>query len=496
MKAEDWARVQEIFARAVERPALERQIVVDRECGSDDHIRAEVVSLLEAHDRSADFIERPVYEIAPNLLFPSEGVPLAAVENVQVGPYLIRHLIGQGGMGVVYLADDTRLGRRVALKALLPSFARDPRQRERFRREARAAAALIHPNIATLYAIEEIDGALYLAFEYVAGATLRSLLERGPLPPADALTVALQVARAMAAAHAAGVVHRDLKPENVVRTSFGTVKILDFGIARLESALTAPLTDETAALGTPTYTAPEQVRGAPVDFRTDQFAFGVMFYELLTGINPFQATTRTECFARILEVTPPIVSQICQAAPPAVDRIVSMCLEKDPAARFASTHDLVSALEGARMPAAVPAADPPASVTPARTWWEIHQLVVAAGYAGAMYPVWRARVWLPQPWATLFLLTTLVIAASGGTLRLHLWFTSRFYPGELDAIRRRTRLWKTLCDTGVVVLLAITTSLIGTQHQATAMLLITIAVAAALGAFIIEPTTTRAAFGS
>src|SRR5262249_4305658 len=172
------------------------------------------------------------------------------------------------------------------------------------RHEARAAAALSHPGIATVYSLEQIGDQLYLAYEYVPGPTLRTLMNGQPLPADQVVDIATQLARALAAAHAQGVVHRDLKPENVIRTPAGIVKVLDFGIARIEHEAGASLTEPEARIGTPAYMAPEQVRGEKVDFRTDLFAFGVLVYEMVSGSNPFEAPSSTATMARILEVEP------------------------------------------------------------------------------------------------------------------------------------------------------------------------------------------------
>jgi serine/threonine protein kinase len=219
----------------------------------------------------------------------------------RVGHYEIERVLGAGGMGIVYLARDTKLGRTVALKSLPAEFAHDPRRRERLSHEARAAAALTHPGIATVYALEEIDDRLFIATEHVVGQTLREQLSGGPLSPADAMQIAADVARALAAAHRGGVIHRDLKPENVMRSDSGAVKILDFGLARQTgpalppagtmAATAAARTDPGTVLGTVGYMSPEQVRGEVADHRSDIFSLGAVLYEMLTGRPPFEGGT-------------------------------------------------------------------------------------------------------------------------------------------------------------------------------------------------------------
>jgi eukaryotic-like serine/threonine-protein kinase len=503
MDPSEWARAREVFDAALAREHGERGAFLDQACGGNLALRAEVASLLSAHDRSGDFIERPVFEAAADLLVARDSEPLDRGESLDgrlIGPYIVRHEIGRGGMGIVYLADDTRLSRRVALKALPPEVGRDQRRRERLRREARAGAALSHPGIATVYALEEIGDELYLACEHVPGPTLRALIESGPVPVTQVVDIATQLARALAAAHAQGVVHRDLKPENVVRTAAGVVKVLDFGLARMESQTPLHLTEDGVAFGTPGYMAPEQIRGQDVDFRADLFALGLLVYEIACGSNPFEAGTRTGTIARILEVNPAPLSDVCHTGLPALDRIVATCLRKEPSGRYGSTRELVADLDqlqaeistaawrdgmprGARVPAS-------------RWWWEFHQAVISTIYVLMMYPAWRARSWLPPPWGTLFLLVTLACAAVSTTLRLHLWFTSRFHPAQLSRERRLAHAGIRWCEAGWTASLLAVAFGTATHHQAVAMLFVTVAIGVALASLIIEPTTTRAAFGS
>jgi predicted Ser/Thr protein kinase len=495
VRSEEWARAREVFEAAVERPREDRDQYLDAACAGNAALRAEVSSLLAAHDRSPDFIEQPLFEAAADLLVGDSGPSL---DGQVIGPYVIRHEIGRGGMGVVYLADDTRLSRRVAIKALAPSVARDPRRRERLRQEARAAAALSHPNIATVFTLDEIGGELFLVSEHVAGPTLRALLESGPIPPAQVIGIALQLARALAAAHAQGVVHRDLKPENVVRASTGVIKVLDFGVARIEGLTPANLTGAGEAPGTPGYMAPEQIRGGAADFRVDLFAFGVLVYELACGSNPFQAGSARATMARVLESNPPPLSEACHEQASVLDGIVATCLSKDPAGRYRSTLELVADLE--RLDGGLPAragrssGTAPSAVRSPRWWWEFHQGVMSALYIVMMYPVWSVRVWLDAPWGILFVLAVLSCAATSTTLRLHLLFTSRSYPSELAAERRRARIWTRVCDGALALILLAATARLGFDHQAIAVLFVTVAIGTSLAAFVIEPTTTRAAF--
>jgi eukaryotic-like serine/threonine-protein kinase len=494
--------VRAVFEAALQHDPRDRDAFLDEACAGRPSVRAEVVSLLDAHDRAGDFMEAPVFEAAAHLLVDD---PVDSLEGRTIGPYLIRQEIGRGGMGVVYLADDVRLSRRVALKALAPGLGREATRRDRLRQEARAAAALSDPGIATIYALEEIDDALYLACEYVPGPTLRALLQRGPLGLDEVVDVATQLAKALAAAHVHGVVHRDLKPENVIRTPAGAVKILDFGVARTDSATQVRLTHAGTVLGTPAYMAPEQARGQDADFRTDVFSFGVLVYEMASGSNPFEAATPAAVIARVLEFEPAPLSEVSPSSPPWLDRIVATCLRKDPSERYRTTQELVADLErlqaaisadravGDSHPAIGRAAPRAPGMTP-RRWWEVHQVAVTVAYVLMIYPAWHVRSWLPPPWGIRFLSAVVACAAAAIGLRLHLWFAARFYPTELPMQRARAMPWIRWCDAGFAACLLLAALAVGGAHPEVAALLVTVSVTAAVASFVIEPATMRAAF--
>jgi Tol biopolymer transport system component len=285
----------------------------------------------------------------------------------RLGPYEITDAIGAGGMGEVYRARDTQLGRDVAIK-VLPSFlSADPDRLRRFEQEARAAAALNHPNILVVFQLGTHDGVPYLVSELLEGSTLREPMQRGVLPIRKAVDYGVQIARGLSAAHEKGIVHRDLKPENVFVTKDGRVKILDFGLARLlpqrgEVEVNAPtlsdLTDPGTVMGTVGYMSPEQVRGKPADHRADIFAFGAILYEMLTGKRAFQKSTSAETMTAILNEEPPGLSQLVPLAPPAMQRVVHRCLEKSPEQRFQSASDLAFALEALSDSSAITVAAP------------------------------------------------------------------------------------------------------------------------------------------
>jgi len=278
----------------------------------------------------------------------------------RLGPYAIQSLLGEGGMGEVYRGRDSRLGRDVALKVISPRLVGDPRLRRRFEVEARAASVLNHPAIVTIYDVGDAEGIPWIAMEWVEGKTLREALGTGPLPIREALAIARQIADGLAAAHAKGIVHRDLKPANVMITADGRSKILDFGLARqtpgqdegdvLSQAdtLATPsgeATREGTILGTVGYMSPEQAKGRPVDFRSDQFAFGLIVYEMLSGKRAFDRPTPVETLAAVIRDEPAPLASLRPGIPPRLERVVSSCLAKRPEDRFVSTRELATALD-------------------------------------------------------------------------------------------------------------------------------------------------------
>jgi eukaryotic-like serine/threonine-protein kinase len=294
---------------------------------------------------------------------------MGLASGTRLGPYEIRSALGAGGMGEVYRACDTRLGRDVAIKILPESFARDGDRLHRFELEARTVAALNHPNILALFDIGTHDGSPYIVSELLEGQTLRQRLEEGPLPSRRAVEFALQVSQGLAAAHEKGVVHRDMKPENIFLTKDGRVKILDFGLAKLArlegaSGSDSPTlgTNQTAAgmvMGTVGYMSPEQVRGKPIDPRSDIFSFGAVVYEMLAGKRAFQGETSADTLTAILQQDPPELTQSGLQVSPALDRIVRRCLEKEASDRFQGARDLGYALD-AVMGSSAPTAEAPA----------------------------------------------------------------------------------------------------------------------------------------
>src|SRR5512137_2011661 len=267
-----------------------------------------------------------------------------------LGHYQITGKLGEGGMGVVYKARDTHLDRFAALKVLPPEKVSDPERKRRFIQEAKAASALNHPSIITIYDIDQADGIDYIAMEYVAGKTLDDLIPRKGIRLPLALKYAVQIADALARAHGAGIIHRDLKPSNVMVDEHGLVKVLDFGLAKLtevsgpEAETAATRTGEGTVLGTAAYMSPEQAEGKHIDTRSDIFSFGSMLYEMLTGQRAFRGDTRASTIASILREEPKPISQVAEGMPRDAEKIVRRCLRKDPEQRFQTMADLRVAL--------------------------------------------------------------------------------------------------------------------------------------------------------
>lgn len=530
MDADRWRHISKIFHAALERPPGERDAFLELACGDDGELRREVSSLLASHAVDDDFIKQPAFTAGAELLrAPTPEETSARAESLvgrRLGPYLIEAGLGYGGMGVVWRARDTRLDRQVALKALASHLGRDQRSRERLRREAKAAAALSHPGIATVFALEELEGDLYIAYEYVAGRNLREELDdSGPASGVVLLETALALARALNAAHALGIVHRDLKPENIVRTADGSIKILDFGLASFarQPAVEADSGEDGARLtlpgmlvGTPSYMSPEQLRGRDVDQRSDLFSLGVVLWELAGGVHPFAGDDPASTIARILEVEPRELPGRLRTDLPEIEPVLRRLLAKAPGDRYATTAELVAELEQlaggtseAKVSAEIraesgsdPSAEAPVRQSEAFWWWRFHQFALSIVYGVVCYCAWLARRWNPEPgigWiATTLFYVVIGAAIVAGSLRLHLAFAARYYPFELHAQRHRARgkvLFAEFCLAAASMGLA---SLAQRSDASGATLVSTLLVATAVGilvfARLIEPATTVAAF--
>ena len=477
MTPAQWDRLKTVFQGALEQPPAARRSWLRAACADDDLVLREAEALLDTHETADRFLEDPAM------------VDHGDVDTYQpgdtLGGYTILEELGRGGMGIVYLAEDTRLGRRVALKVLPAIVSTSPDLRERLRREARAAATVSHPAVAIVHALEEIDGQLFVVSEYVAGETLRDLIARGPVDPARSRTIAMAIAGALGAAHDAGVIHRDLKPENVLLSASGGVKVVDFGIALVEGPAASRLTRTGAMLGTPAYMAPEQLLGAAIDARADLYSLGVLMREMLTGVHPLAPPSEIR--------TPALQSPTAGA----LLRIAARCMNADPAGRYASAGDVLTALRAA-------ASDTSGSgvaferTLPGRTspvwWWEFHQAITALLYWLMMIPAWRARELIDGSWGRVFFFVTLAAVIVAANLRFHLWFTSRFYPAERRWARKRVRRWIAGGDWTFAGALLSGGLLIGEKGSPLAVLLISFGIGAAVAFLLIEPVTTRAAF--
>lgn len=351
MKSKRLNQVDEIFQAALDLPREKRPAYLKEACAGDADLQREVESLLSSHDRSADFMERPAIESDAAVI--ADELTAANVGE-SIGHYQVIELIGSGGMGSVYLAADTRTGRKVALKLLPHELSKDQNRVQRFQQEARAVLALNHPNIVTIYEIGQVDGRHFIATERIQGETLRHRLAAKSISVGEALDIAIQVAAALTAAHEQSIVHRDIKPENIMLRTDGYVKVLDFGIAKLTQIETASSPEAQTALkvrtapgmviGTVNYMSPEQARGLPVDQRTDIWSLAVVLYEMVAGCVPFAGETSGDVIAAILERQPPPLARFSREVPDALEEIVTTALAKNRDERYQTATQMSAAL--------------------------------------------------------------------------------------------------------------------------------------------------------
>ena len=346
MTPERWQQVKDIFNLAIKYPPEQRNVFLSQRCANDSELRSEVESLIASNEKSGEFIDKPAYQGAVWLADEKAELKPGRI----IGSYQVISFISRGGMGEVYLAEHQRLNRKVALKILPELYTKDVDRLHRFEQEARSASALNHPNIITIYEIQELDSTHVIATEFVEGETLRQRLTRSPLSLSESLSVSIQVADALAAAHKAGIIHRDIKPENVMLRPDGYVKVLDFGLAKLSEqaapsvAAEAPTiqvrTGSGVVIGTAGYMSPEQARGLAVDGRSDIFSLGAMIYEMVARRKPFEGDTPSDTLASILKTEPPPLLQVIPSIPSELNRIVSKSLRKDREERYQVVKDL------------------------------------------------------------------------------------------------------------------------------------------------------------
>src|SRR5436190_3396423 len=360
MNSDKWRKITELFEAALERPADERAAYLETACDGDEEVRRRVEEMLAADARENLFIDRPAYNavgtFVPSLLTQADS---QSFSGEMIGDYRLVSELGQGGMGTVYLAYDTRLGRNAALK-FLPARFHSPERVLRLEREARAASALNHPHILTIYDFGQQNGRDFIASEFVEGRTLREHISANDLTLNQILEVAIQVASALGTAHAAGIIHRDIKPENIMLRPDGYAKVLDFGLAKLTELTEKELEDNSdrdprvtagfktrtgILLGTTSYMSPEQVRGQKLDGRSDLFSLGVVLYELISGQRPFRGETVHHTMVAITDAEPLPIGHLVPRAPVKFQDIISRVLAKDPDERYQTAGELISDLE-------------------------------------------------------------------------------------------------------------------------------------------------------
>ncbi|MGB8510758.1 MAG: protein kinase [Pyrinomonadaceae bacterium] len=346
MEVKDWQRTEGIFHAARSLDAGERAAHLDLACAGDEALRAEVESLLAAFERRADFLEDGAFSTGLRILSTDQTESLV---GRQIGTYRILSQLGRGGMGEVYLAEDTRLGRKVALKFISGKLMNDTWAKRQLVKEAQAVAMVEHPNICSIHGLEEAEGHTFIVMQYIEGETLADLIRARTPDAAEAVSLALQIVAAVAEAHAHGIIHRDLKPHNIVVNDCGQVKVLDFGLAKIiQNQGVLPLGEDSSrfsqgglVIGTVAYMSPEQLRAEKLDFRSDIFSLGTVLYELFTGLKPFARASDAEIISAILTSPPSPLARHAHGIPPELGHIVFKCLEKDREKRYQSSSELL-----------------------------------------------------------------------------------------------------------------------------------------------------------
>ena len=403
MTSERYQQISKLLQAALQLEPQQRPAFLESACQGDPELRREVESLISSDERAGSFIAKPALEIAARLM---DQTQTQLATEQKIGHYEIISLLGAGGMGEVYLARDTRLGRKVALKLLPSYFTQNADRLQRFKREASAASALNHPNILTIYEIGEADGMHFIATEFIEGETLRERMTGTPMNADDVLNLAEQIASALAAAHEAGIIHRDIKPENVMVRRDSIAKVLDFGLAKLiKQQITDPesptqimvKTKSGVVMGTVPYMSPEQALGRDVDNRSDLFSLGVLIYEMTTGHSPFADANPGRTLDRILHLRPESVSHFNPDMPGEMDRIVEKCLEKERERRYSSARELLVDLKSLRralevgVPAIVAERRKTRRALMPRRWFALSALLILVVVAALSYLLFSGR---------------------------------------------------------------------------------------------------------
>lgn len=346
MKPELWQKLDELFHSALELDGDARGAFLAKACDSDAELLRELESMLAHHHEAKSFMESPAYAVEAEAIVADDDSPTLIGKTV--GSYQVLSQLGRGGMGEVYLAFDKELKRNVALKCLKADLTGDRRRLRRFQQEARAASALNHPNILTVFEIREIEGRQFIATEFVEGQTLREVMNLARMNLRQVFDIAIQIASALGVAHRAGIIHRDVKPENLMLRPDGYVKIVDFGLAKLteeqsgdECEPTLIKTETGAAVGTVTYMSPEQIRALDVDARTDIWSFGVLLYEMIAGKTPFKGDTSGDVLANILKSEPAPLSPRAVNVPSELANLIAKALAKDRTRRYQTIEELL-----------------------------------------------------------------------------------------------------------------------------------------------------------
>ena len=431
MTPERWRVVKDVLHQAMDLAPGKRSAFLDKVCSSDHSLRREVETLLGSSNE------------AGTVFLQSSGLRLTLPPGTRLEHYEVRSMLGAGGMGEVYRAHDQRLGRDVAIKVLPRAFSNDPDRLRRFEQEARAAAALNHPNILAIYDVGTTEEAIpYVVSELLEGETLRQCLIRGPLPMRKTVDLALQMAGGLAAAHDKGIIHRDLKPENLFLTKEGRLKILDFGLAKLLQESPSPsrstLSTESSAgivMGTVGYMPPEQLRGLAVDQRSDIFAAGAIVYEMLSGKRAFRGETAADTNEAILNRDPPALSETNPFIPLAFERIVRRCLEKNPDERFHSIRDVAFALEAISDLSSTPASGSAAREANAREYPAgLSHLRGVVFFAAAIVVLAGLFTWLSWPPPPPKVVSTTQVTHDGVGKTNVLTDGARLYLSELQGV--------------------------------------------------------------